>query len=326
MKAVICDHFGPIEDLYISDLPDPVAGADEVVIAVKAAALNFFDGLMVQGKYQTKPPFPFSPGSEAAGVVLSVGANVSHVKPGDRVATFCGTGGYAEQVRVKSEQVFHLPESLGFKEAAAALIVYGTSYHGLKDRADLQPGETLLVLGAAGGVGLTAVELGKLLGARVIAAASTDAKLDLARDYGADETINYSTEDLRTRLKELTNGQGVDVVYDPVGGDKTETAIRSLAWGGRHLVIGFAAGDIPKIPANLLLLKSADIRGVLWGAATKKDPVHHAANIEKILSWCASGTLRPHISQSFPLAQFVDALNHVMSGKAQGKIILELNS
>lgn len=326
MKAVVCDHFGPIEDVYIGDLPDPVAGPGQIVIDVHAAGLNFFDGLMVQGKYQTKPPFPFSPGSEAAGTVRAVGEGVSTFAPGDRVLTFCGTGGFAEQVAAPATQVFHLPDGVDFNAAASFLIVYGTSYHALKDRARLQPGETLLVLGAAGGVGLTAVELGKQMGARVIAAASSPEKLALAREYGADDIIDYSSENLRERLKELTGGRGVDVVYDPVGGANTEIALRSLAWQGRHLVIGFAAGDIPKIPANLLLLKSADLLGVFWGAATKADPAHHSENLATLLNWCAQGKLRPHVSETFPMGQAVEAIRHVTDRKAKGKVVLTINN
>jgi NADPH2:quinone reductase len=284
--------------------------------------VNFPDGLMVQGKYQTKPPFPFVPGSEVSGTISAVGADVTEFEVGDRVVAFCGLGAYAEQTLSPANQVYPLPAAIDFVPVAGFLITYGTSYHALKDRARLRAGETLLVLGAAGGVGLTAVELGKAMGARVIACASSADKLALAREYGADETIDYMREDLRTRLKELTGGRGVDVVYDPVGGAHTEAAVRSLAWEGRYLVIGFAAGDIPKVPANLLLLKSADLLGVLWGVSLKHNPEPHAANLRELLDWYAAGRLRPHISETHPLADAVTGLQRVMQRHAQGKVIL----
>lgn len=322
MKAVLCKAFGEPESLVMEDVPALKAGAGQVVISVKACGINFFDGLMVQGKYQTKPPFPFSPGAEVAGVIRDVGAGVTDFKSGMRVLAFAGVGGYAEEVAVETWRVLPIPETMDFATAAGFIITYGTSYHGLKDRAQLKAGETLLVLGAAGGVGLTAVEIGKAMGARVIAAASSAEKLALCKERGADELINYSSEDLRARLKEITGGNGVDVVYDPVGGAFAELAIRSMAWQGRYLVVGFAAGDIPKIPTNLLLLKSSALLGVFWGTAMQRDPSQNARNMAELMAWLAQGKLKPHISATYPLARAVEALNTVMQRKVMGKVIL----
>ena len=324
MKAVICREFAPVDELEIGTFDAPEVAPGKVLIDVEAAGVNFPDGLMVQGKYQTKPPVPFVPGSELGGTVRALGEGVTGFAVGDRVVAFSGTGGFAQQALVPAAQVFPLPDAADAVVASGMLITYGTSYHALKDRAQLQSGETLLVLGAAGGVGLAAVELGALMGARVIAAASTDEKLALARTYGAAETINYSTEDFRERLKELTGGKGVDVVYDPVGGDLTVPAIKSLAWYGRLLVVGFAAGQIPQIPANLLLLKSASAVGVLWGNSLRADPVHHAGNIAQLLEWLAAGRIKPEVDTVFPLDQAVEAINHVMERRAQGKVILTM--
>ena len=325
MRAVNCRSFGPVAALQIEDVPPPEVASGTVAIDVAAAGVNFPDGLIVQGKYQAQPSFPFVPGSEAAGIVRAIGAGVEGFRPGDRVATFCGIGGYAQQVVAPAAQVYALPETLDFATASGFLIAYGTSYHALKDRARLKAGETLLVLGAAGGVGLTAVELGKIMGARVIAAASSAEKLALAKDYGADALIDYGTEDLRARVKALTDGRGVDVVYDPIGGPRSEVALRGLAWGGRQLVIGFAAGEIAKLPANLLLLKSADLLGVFWGASVKADPLHHAANIAALFALQSAGKLRPHIAETYPLQQAVYALNRVMERQARGKVILAID-
>jgi NADPH:quinone reductase len=326
MKAVVCREFAPIDALRIADAPDPEVAAGHVLIDVHAAGVNFPDVLMVQGKYQTKPPLPFVPGSEVAGVVRAVGDGVTGFAPGDRVLAFSGTGSFAEQVAVPAAQVFVLPDEADMTVASGMLITYGTSYHALKDRAALKAGETLLVLGAAGGVGLAAVELGAMMGARVIAAASTSEKCALAREYGAAETIDYSAEDLRERIKALTDAKGVDVIYDPVGGAMTVPAIKSLAWGGRHLVVGFAAGDIPAIPANLLLLKSAAAVGVLWGNSLRADPAHHARNIADLTAMLADGRIRPAIDTIFPLERAVDALDHVAGRRAQGKVILAIKA
>lgn len=322
VKAVVCEAFAPVADLKFTDFPDPVAGPGEVVIEVAAAGVNFPDVLMVQGKYQVKPPVPFVAGSETAGTILSVGEGVSGFAVGDRVTAFTGQGSFAQQVRVPAAQVWHVPDALALDVAAGVLITYGTSYHALKDRAALRAGETLLVLGAGGGVGITAVELGKQMGARVIAAASSPEKLELARQQGADELIDYSREDLRERVKDLTGGRGVDVVYDPVGGDLAITALKSLAWEGRHLVIGFAGGTIPQLPANLLLLKSAAAVGVLWGNSLRANPAPHGQNIRELLAWLAEGRLRPVIDARYPLSQAADALAHVEQRKAQGKVLL----
>lgn len=322
MKAVICNEFAPRAELRIEKVPEPSAGAGQVVVRIEACGINFFDGLMVEGKYQTKPERPFSPGSEVAGVVTSIGAGVTGLTVGMRVLAYAGIGGYAEQVAVDAWRVFPIPAEMSFVEAAGFLITYATSHHALKDRGQIKPGETLLVLGAAGGVGLTAVELGKQMGARVIAAASSEEKLALCRAHGADETINYSTEDLRQRLKDLTNGQGVDVVYDPVGGSLSETAIRGLALFGRHLVIGFAAGDIPKIALNLLLLKQSALIGVFWGAFARSAPEKNAENIAELMDWFAQGKLKPHISAKYPIERFAEALDVVMERAVKGKVVL----
>ncbi|MDI6028534.1 NADPH:quinone oxidoreductase family protein [Corticibacterium sp. UT-5YL-CI-8] len=326
MKAVVCREFEPRANLRLEEVTPPTVGPDQVLIRVEACGLNFFDGLMVEGKYQTKPDLPFTPGSEVAGVVSQVGSNVSTIRPGMRVLAFNGTGGYAEEAVSLADRVCPIPDSMSFVEAAGFLITYATSHHALKDRASLRAGETLLVLGAAGGVGLTAIEIGKQLGANVIAAASTDEKLDLCRAHGADETINYARMDLRQRLKDLTGGRGVDVTYDPVGASMTEAAVRSLAPNGRLLVIGFAAGEIPKIPLNLLLLKQSSLIGVFWGAFARAAPKHHAANMAELFTWFEQGRLNPHISGEFPLERFSEALDVVMERAAKGKVVLTMGA
>src|SRR5215210_6729513 len=264
MKAVLCKQYGPPESLTFEDLPSPRPGAGEVVVSVKAASVNFPDVLIIQNKYQFKPPLPFSPGSELAGVVKEVGPGVANFRPGDKVMAFTTYGAFAEEVKTEASRLVPMPEGMEYVAASAFLLTYGTSDHALRDRAALKNGETLLVLGAAGGVGLAAIEIGKALGARVIACASSEEKLAVCREHGADATINYATEDLRERIKALTDGRGVDVVYDPVGGPYSEPAFRSVAWRGRLLVVGFAAGDIPKLPLNLALLKGASVVGVFW--------------------------------------------------------------
>ena len=324
MRAVLVREFAPLDQLILADVPTRTPGAGEVLIAVQAAGVNFMDGLIAQGKYQTKPPLPFSPGAEVAGTVKQVGAGVSGISPGMRVLAATGYGGFAEEVIVPAAVVMALPQGMDFATAASFPIVYGTSHHALKERAQLRAGETLLVLGAAGGVGLTAVEIGKIMGARVIACASSDEKLALCRQYGADALINYSTGDLREKIKELTGGKGVDVVYDPVGGAYAEPCVRSLAFMGRYLVVGFASGEIPRIPLNLLLLKTASLVGVFWGAYAKIRPQHNAANFAELFSWYAQGRLRPHVSESFPLADYAQALDTVMNRRAKGKVVLLL--
>jgi len=322
MKAVLAKAFGPLEQLVLEDVPSKNAGPGEVAIAVRACGVNFFDALIVQGKYQSRPPLPFSPGGEVAGMIRGVGAGVSGLAEGARVLAFTGHGGYAEAVAVDAASVVALPEQMDFVTAAGFPITYATSYHALKDRGQLRSGETLLVLGAAGGVGLAAVEIGKIMGARVIACASSDEKLALAREHGADALINYAASDLRERIREVTAGRGVDVVYDPVGGGYAEPALRSLAAGGRYLVIGFASGEIPRIALNLLLLKVVSLVGVFWGAFAKAQPQRNAANLAELLSWYTQGRLRPHVSATFPLERYREALDAVVQRKVLGKVVL----
>jgi NADPH2:quinone reductase len=322
MKAVLAKAFGPLEQLVLEDVPAKDPGPGEVAIAVRACGVNFFDALIVQGKYQSRPPLPFSPGGEVAGVIRAVGAGVTGLDAGTRVLAFTGHGGYAEEVIVDATSVVALPEEMDFATAAGFPITYGTSYHALKDRGQLRSGETLLVLGAAGGVGLAAVEIGKIMGARVIAGASSDEKLALAREHGADALINYATSDLRERIREVTAGKGVDVAYDPVGGGYAEPALRSLAPGGRYLVIGFASGEIPKIALNLLLLKVVSMVGVFWGAFAKAQPQRNAANLAELFTWYTQGRLRPHVSATFPLERYREALDAVVQRKVLGKVVL----
>jgi len=322
MKAVLAKTFGPPEQLVLEELPARQAGPGEVVIAVKACGVNFFDALIVQGKYQTRPPLPFSPGGEVSGVIRAMGEGVKGLETGTRVLAFVGHGGYADEVVTDAANIIALPAQMDFVTAAAFPITYATSYHALKDRGQLRSGETLLVLGAAGGVGLSAVEIGKIMGARVIAAASSEGKLAVAREHGADLLINYGASDLRERLREATGGKGVDVAYDPVGGAYAEPALRSLAAGGRYLVIGFASGEIPKIALNLLLLKVVSLVGVFWGAFAKAQPQRNAANMAELLDWYTQGRLRPHVSATFPLERYREALDAVMQRKALGKVVL----
>ena len=322
MKAVLCKQYGPPETLVFEDLPSPRAGEGEVVVAVKAASVNFPDVLIIQNKYQFKPPLPFSPGSELAGVVKEVGAGVKAFRPGDRVMAFTTYGAFAEEVKTEASRLLPLPEKMDFIQGAAFVLTYATTDHALRDRAALAAGETLLVLGAAGGVGIAAVEIGKLLGARVIAAASSDDKLAVCREHGADATINYATEDLRERIKALTEGRGVDVIYDAVGGPYTEPAFRSIAWRGRHLVVGFAAGDIPKLPLNLALLKGASVVGVFWGDFARREPGRFADSMRQLAKWYAAGKLRPHVSETFPLEKAPEALKLMAARKVKGKVVL----
>ncbi len=321
LKAVICHEFGPVENLTIEDVPDPHPAKGEVVIAIHAAGINFPDGLMVRGEYQVKPPRPFTPGSEVAGTVSAVGEGVTGFAVGDRVVSLCSLGGFAEQVAVDASRVMKLPDAMDYNTAAGFMLVYGTSLHALADKGRLKAGETLLVLGAAGGVGLAAVEIGKAMRARVVAAASTDEKCALAAAHGADLTINYASADLKTELKRLIPA-GVDVAYDPVGGALTEAAVRGLAWGGRLLVVGFANGEIQKLPLNLLLLREGEAVGVFWGAFTQRDPAAHAANVTQLMAWFADGKLRPHVGGTYGLSHVTDALADVMQRRAHGKIVL----
>jgi NADPH2:quinone reductase len=323
MKAVLCKQYGPPESLVIEELPSPRPGPGEVVVTVKAASLNFPDVLIIQNKYQFKPPLPFSPGSELAGVVKETGEGVKGVKPGDQVIAFTTYGAFAEEAKTEASRLVPLPAGMGFETGAAFLLTYGTSDHALRDRGQLRAGETLLVLGAAGGVGLAAIEIGKALGARVIACASSADKLAVCREHGADELINYASEDLRERIKALTGGNGVDVVYDSVGGPYSEPAFRSLAWRGRLLVVGFAAGEIPKLPLNLALLKGASVVGVFWGDFARREPKAFAASIAQLGTWYREGKLKPHVSQVMPLDRAVEALQLMASRQVKGKLVLK---
>lgn len=322
MKAIICSQWCEPDDLVLGEVPDPVAGPGEVVIAIKSAALNFFDILMIQGKYQTKPPFPFSPAAEIAGVVESVGTGVTGFKPGDRVISSVGYNGAREKVAAAAGATIKIPDSLDYDRAAGLIVIYATALHALQDRADPKPGETLVVLGAAGGTGLAAIEIGKLLGLRVVACASSDEKLQFCKEHGADVLFNYAKEDLKEGLKKIGGAKGIDIVFDPVGGDFTEPALRALGWEGRLLVIGFASGPIPRIPLNLALLKSCDIRGVFWGAFNKAFPEQSNANFAKIIQWAAEGKISSHVHATFPLAKTAEALKVLSSRKAMGKVIL----
>lgn len=324
MRALMCERHGLPEELVFRDIPSPDPEPGEVRLRVKAASVNFPDGLIIQNLYQTKPPLPFSPGSEAAGVVDAVGENVTGLSVGDRVAAMTTWGAFAQEVAVQASRCFPIPDAMPFDIASGFTMVYGTALHALKQRGRLQAGETLLVLGAAGGVGLAAVEIGKQMGARVIAAASSEEKLALARAHGADETVNYATADLKAAVKELTGGKGVDVIYDPVGGALADPAFRAIAWNGRYLVIGFAAGDIPAIPLNLPLVKGASIVGVFWGAFLVAEPEENAANIEQLYRWYEAGALKPEISRHFAFDEGAEAIRWIMDRKALGKVVIEV--
>jgi NADPH2:quinone reductase len=324
MRAVLCTEYGSQDKLSITDVPDPVAGSGEVVIAMVAASLNFPDLLVIAGLYQFKPEPPFVPGAEGAGIVSAVGPDVTHVKVGQRVMAVGVQGAFADKWVVDAASVIPMPDDMDFPTAASLTLAFGTSYHALKQRAELQRGETLLVLGAAGGVGSAAVEIGKAMGATVIAAASTDEKLEFCKELGADLTINYATEDLKARVKELTDGRGPDVVYDPVGGELSERAFRSIAWKGRHLVIGFAAGDIPKIPLNLPLLKGASIVGVFWGSFTSREPTQNIRNGAELFQMLSDGTLKPRVTNLFALEDYESAFDLMDSRRATGKVVLQI--
>jgi NADPH2:quinone reductase len=326
MKAILCKAYGLPDTLTLENIPSLMPGPGEVLIQVKATSLNFPDTLTIRNMYQFKPPLPFSPGSESSGVVKAVGEGVTHLKPGDHVFTFGSHGGLAEERISDARVTIPIPNGMDFVTGASTLYAYGTSYHALKDRAQLKPGETLLVLGAAGGVGLAAVELGKLMGATVIAAASTDEKLAVCQEKGATYLINYSTEDLRERIKDITQGKGVDVVYDPVGDKWAEPAIRSLAWRGRYLIVGFAGGEIPKIPLNLALLKGSSLVGVFWGAFTQKEAALSMKNMQEIATWAMQSKISPHISRRYSLAEAPQALTDMMERKVIGKAVVVLEN
>ncbi len=322
MKALMCRAYGPIDTLRVEDVPSPVPGPGAVLIDVKAAAINFPDALIVQGLYQAKPELPFSPGSELAGVVTALGEGVTHVRVSDRVIASVGHGAFAEECVCDAAQVMPLLPGMDFELGAAFVLTYGTSLHALQQIARLKAGETQLVLGAAGGVGIAAIEIAKAMGARVIAAASSAEKIALCRQVGADETINYAEEDLRKRVDALTGGKGADVVYDPVGGKYSESALRATAWRGRFLVIGFATGEIPKIPLNLALLMERAILGVFWGSAVRRDPAGHMANMRQLGEWFAQGKVRPVISERIALADAAAAITRLANRQAMGKLVV----
>lgn len=323
MKAVLCRRFGPPETLDYADLPDPVPAPGEAVVDVVAAALNFFDTLIIEGKYQVKPPFPFSPAAEFAGVVSAAGAGVSEVKPGDRVCGYHAYGSGREKVCVKANTLVKVPAGIELEKAAGMIVTYGTVLHALRDRAQMKKGETLAVLGAAGGIGLATVEIGKIMGARVIACASSADKLDFARKHGADEGINYATENLKERLRELTDDNGVDVVLDPVGGEFAEASVRAMAWEGRYLVVGFAAG-IPKLPLNHVLLRGCSVVGVAWGTMSRKYPDRLRQLTEQALRWAEEGKISAHVDKVYPLARTAEALGAISRREVKGKIILKV--
>ncbi|ETI61185.1 NADPH:quinone oxidoreductase [Sphingobium sp. C100] len=322
MKALLCERHGPPEDLILTDTLRPVPGPGQLLIAIEASGLNFPDALIIQDKYQMKPALPFSPGGEAAGTVAAVGEGVERLRVGDRVATLTNWGTFADYVVAPAEHTTIVPDSMDLETAGVFTLAYGTSHHALKQRAMLKPGETLLVLGAAGGVGLAAVEIGKAMGAHVIAAASSTDKLEIARRHGADELVNYGEVDLKATVKALTGGKGVDVVFDPVGDRLADPAFRSIGWEGRYLVIGFAGGNIPTIPLNLPLVKGASIVGVFWGDFVARTPDLHRANMDELYHWHSEGKLAPLISARFPLERGGEAIRWMMERKAVGKVVV----
>lgn len=322
MRALMCQTYGPPETLEVQDLPTPSPGAGEVLLRVQAAGVNYPDALIVAGQYQVKPPLPFVPGAEAAGIIEAVGENVTHLQVGQPVAAYTGTGAFATHLAVPANQVIALPPGFPLETAAVLPLAYGTVMHALVQRGELKAGETLLVLGAAGGVGLAAVMIGKALGATVIAGVSSDEKGQVARQAGADHVINYASQDLRPALKEVTGGTGPDVIFDPVGGDLAEPAFRSIAWGGRYLVIGFAGGDIPRLPLNLPLLKGASIVGVFWGDFARRDPRANAANMARLAAWIAGGQVRPLVSARYSLEDAPRAMRDLLERRVTGKVIV----
>lgn len=324
MRAVLCKEFGPPGSLVMEDVAEPELDRGQVRIAIRACGVNFPDLLMIAGKYQQQPPMPFSPGAELAGDVIEIASDVADIKQGQRVIAVTGFGGMAEQICVHAQKVVPLPDAIDYVPAAAFLLAYGTAYHALKQRAQLQAGETLAVLGAAGGVGLAAVEIGKLMGATVIAAASTTDKLKLTAEYGADHLINYTDTSLKDGIHEITAGAGADVIYDPVGGELFEQSLRAVAWRGRILVIGFASGQISKIPANLPLLKGSSIVGVFWGRFTEEEPETNAENTAELFRLLQDGKLKPHVSETYPLEKSALALEALAARRAKGKIVIKI--
>lgn len=326
MKAMVCERFGPIKDLKCLDLPEPVAVAGEVVIRVEAASVNFPDALMVQGLYQVRPPLPFTPGFEVSGTIESLGEGVGAFSAGQRVMAQIPSGAFAQKVRVPASAVMPLPDAMSFDYGAAIGLTYLTSLHALKDIAALKAGETLVILGASGGVGIAAIELGKAMGAQIIACASSPAKLAACRMAGADETVNYAETPLKEALLELTGKDGADVVYDAVGGAHAETALRSLGWRGRYLVVGFATGQIPAIPLNLALLKERQILGVYWGESIRHDPKGHMANVAQLLDWFGAGKVSPIISRAYRLEETIEALTDIAERRVIGKVVIHPQS
>ncbi|MDQ0313867.1 NADPH:quinone oxidoreductase family protein [Amorphus orientalis] len=322
MRAILSREPGPPSSLMLDEIDAPEPGPGEVAVAVEVAALNFFDTLIIADRYQFKPDRPFSPGAEMAGRVTALGSDVTGLAVGDRVIGYLGWGCCREVVTVEAADLVTIPDGVASEAAAGLIVTYGTTLYALRSRGDLQAGETLAVLGASGGTGQAAVEIGKLLGARVIAGASSPDKVAFARSLGADEGIDYGSESLKERLKALTGGRGVDVVYDPVGGELAEEAVRATAWLGRFLVIGFASGEIPKLPLNLALLKSCDIRGVFWGAAIKRDPAAHRADVAQLLAWVQDGSLKPHIDTVYPLEETSTALDRLAARDVKGKLLI----
>ena len=322
MKAILCEKLGMPEDLVYKDIPSLTPNENEIVVSVKACAVNFPDTLIIQGKYQFKPELPFSPGSDISGLVKEIGSNVKRFKVGDEIFGVVPHGGFAEEVISTTKNIFHKPKSMSYSIAASFLYAYGTSLHALQDRAELSSDDTIVILGAAGGVGLAAVDIAHKKGAKVIACASTQEKLDLCKEYGASEFINYSTEDLKLRIKELTGGMGADIIYDPVGGDYAEPALRALAWKGRYLVVGFASGTIPKIPLNLALLKGCQIVGVFWGRFIQEEPDQSINNNLQIMDWYNQGNIKPHIHMEYNLQEAPLAIRALMDRKVKGKIIV----
>ena len=323
MKAILCHRYGGPDDLVLAELPDPVAGRGEAVVRVKAAALNFFDTLIIAGKYQHQPAFPFSPAAEFAGVVEAIGPGVEGLSPGDRVFGQIGAGAARERLAVEAERLVAMPEGLDFDRAAGLSVIYGTTLHALRDRARLQSGETLVVLGAAGGTGLAAVELGRLMGARVIAGASSADKLAFARQHGAHRGINYAEADLTPALARATGPAGADVIYDPIGGPYAAAALEAIAWQGRFLVIGFAAGEIPRVPLDLILRKGCQVVGVFWGAWAARNAARHRANMVDIARWCAQGALSAHVHAVYPLAATAAAIKQLADRKVMGKVLIK---
>jgi NADPH:quinone reductase len=323
MKAILCHHYGGPDDLVLEEVPDPVAGPGEVVVRIKAAALNFFDTLIIAGKYQHQPPFPFSPAAEFAGVVEALGPGLKGLRAGDRVFGQIGAGAARERVAVKAERLIAMPEGLDFDRAAGLTVIYGTTLHALRDRAQLRPDETLMVLGAAGGTGLAAIELGRLMGARVIAGASSPDKLAFARQHGAHATINYVAQDLTQALERETGPSGADVIYDPLGGPYAAAALEAIAWQGRFLVIGFATGEIPKLPLDLVRRKGCQVVGVFCGGWVARNTALHRANMVDIARWCAQGALSAHVHAAYPLAATAEAIKQLADRKVMGKVLIK---